>query len=73
MEKLLNGSHEFSERLSKAKRPMIVIGSEALQREDGAALQSLVQELSDKLAQSCEDSTWKVYNVLHKVRFLLVC
>lgn len=72
LQQLLDGSHAFSKRLAEAQRPMIVLGSEALKRQDGAAIQKLTLELSLKLSQSCEDKTWKVYNVLHKVRAHLV-
>lgn len=69
LEEMVKGTHPFSERLSSAQRPMIVIGSEALQRGDGSHIQTLVQELSSKLSASCDDPTWKVYNVLHKVGY----
>lgn len=63
----MKGKHEYSAKLMSAKRPMIVVGSEALQREDGPAIQRLAQELSSKLKAKSEDPTWKVYNVLQKV------
>ena len=34
LDDLINGKHEYSSKLMSAKRPMIVVGSEALQRED---------------------------------------
>ena len=46
---------------------MIVVGSEALQQKDGAYVQKLVQQLALKLSKGCDDSEWKVYNVLQKV------
>merc|ERR1740128_966237 len=66
LEDLINGKHEYSAKLMSAQRPMIVLGSEALQREDGTAIQRLAQELSAKLKAASEDPTWKIFNVLHK-------
>ena len=67
VEGLYNGSHSYAEKLLSAKRPMIVVGSEALQQKDGAYVQKLVQQLALKLSKGCDDSEWKVYNVLQKV------
>ena len=55
LDDLINGKHEYSSKLMSAKRPMIVVGSEALQREDGSAIQRLTQELSAKLKAKSED------------------
>ena len=38
LEKLANGSHPFAKKLASAKKPAIIVGSEVLQRPDGAAL-----------------------------------
>lgn len=67
LDDLINGKHKYSSKLMSAKRPMIVVGSEALQREDGSAIQRLTQELSAKLKAKSDDPTWKIFNVLHKV------
>lgn len=48
---LASGSHEFSKALKAAKKPMIVLGSQALEREDGAALLRDVQSLGRTLTQ----------------------
>lgn len=53
-----------SQKLASARRPMIVLGSEALQRPDGTALHTLVQ----KIALQCQKSEdWKTLNILHRV------
>ncbi|XP_003743952.1 NADH-ubiquinone oxidoreductase 75 kDa subunit, mitochondrial [Galendromus occidentalis] len=62
---LASGNHEFSQRLKTAKRPMIIVGSEALQREDGGAIYSAAHKLALSLQNTTED--WKVFNVLHRV------
>ncbi|WP_411016173.1 molybdopterin-dependent oxidoreductase, partial [Salmonella sp. s51884] len=61
------GKHPFSKKLSSAKRPIVVVGSGALQREDGAAIHSALTAISQKLRAGCDSSEWKVLNVLHRV------
>lgn len=61
---IASGRHEFSKKLAAANRPMIVLGSEALQRPDGAAIHALVQQI----ALNCQKSeNWKTLNILHRV------
>jgi NADH dehydrogenase (ubiquinone) Fe-S protein 1 len=68
VEALVNGSHSFSKKVSAAKKPIIIIGSTALQRADGAVLLSKVQRMCATLrAQGQIESTWPVLNVLHRV------
>jgi len=68
LEALLNGTHEYSPFLAKAKNPMIVIGSSALQRADNSALLSLTTRLAQKVREQngCSND-WRVFNVLHRV------
>ncbi|XP_067928049.1 NADH-ubiquinone oxidoreductase 75 kDa subunit, mitochondrial-like [Watersipora subatra] len=63
---LLDGSHSYADKLFSAKTPMVVVGSDAFQNEDGPQVQRLVQQLCAKLHSKCADPTWKVYNVLQK-------
>ena len=72
IESLLNGTHEYSSKLMAAKRPMVVVGTEALANEQGRSVFSLAQQLSAKLSSSLEDSEWPVYNTLHQVRVVCV-
>lgn len=67
LEQLVNGTHPFNKFLAQAKRPMIVLGSVALQRSDSAAVHGLVNKLAQKVHQAngCS-SDWKVFNVLHR-------
>ena len=62
---LAGGKHEFSQKLRAAKRPMIIVGSEALQRNDGDAVYSAAHKLALSLENT--DKDWKVFNVLHRV------
>ncbi|CAF0833742.1 unnamed protein product [Brachionus calyciflorus] len=67
LEDLLNGKHEYSKFLAKAKKPLIVLGSAALQRKDGDALLNLATRLSEKLrTQNGCPNDWRVFNVLHR-------
>lgn len=67
LQELASGKHPFCKKLSSAKRPMVVVGSGALQREDGAAIHSALTALSQKLRAGSDSSEWKVLNVLQRV------
>ncbi|XP_072393947.1 NADH-ubiquinone oxidoreductase 75 kDa subunit, mitochondrial [Diabrotica undecimpunctata] len=62
---IVSGQHPFSKKLQAAKRPLIIIGSETLERKDGGAILSAAQTLAASTASGNKD--WKVLNVLHKV------
>merc|ERR1719466_65609 len=66
LKKLADGSHPFSKKLAAASNPVVIVGSEALQRADGAAVLSLVQQIANN-AKAGTDPDWKVLNVLHRV------
>jgi len=68
LKQLAAGSHPFCSTLAAAKKPVVIVGSEALQRNDGGAVISLVQQIADNAKnQSGADPDWKVLNVLHRV------
>ncbi|XP_023335679.1 NADH-ubiquinone oxidoreductase 75 kDa subunit, mitochondrial isoform X2 [Eurytemora carolleeae] len=68
LKKLADGSHPFCKTLNSAKNPVVIVGSEALQREDGGALINLVQQIADNAkTKSGADPEWRVLNVLHRV------
>ncbi len=68
LQDIIDGKHPFSKTLSQAKQPMIVVGSGALQREDGATIHALVASLAQKTrAASQAEDGWKILNVLHRV------
>lgn len=68
LKQLANGTHAFCEVLSSAKRPVVVVGSGALQREDGVAILSAVSTIAQNArASSGVEDSWKVLNVLHRV------
>jgi NADH dehydrogenase (ubiquinone) Fe-S protein 1 len=68
LEQLADGTHPFAKRLASAKKPAVIIGTEALQRPDGAALMANAQKLAQdiKIKSGCGPN-WRVLNVLHKV------
>ncbi|XP_063069423.1 NADH-ubiquinone oxidoreductase 75 kDa subunit, mitochondrial-like [Engraulis encrasicolus] len=67
LEHIASGRHPFVKVLAQAKRPVVVVGSAALQREDGAALHAAVSTIAQKarLSSGVNDS-WRVLNVLHR-------
>ncbi|XP_030745348.1 NADH-ubiquinone oxidoreductase 75 kDa subunit, mitochondrial [Sitophilus oryzae] len=65
LQQLVSGQHEVSKKLKSAKKPLIIVGSEVLERVDGGAILSAVQKLSASTSPEVEN--WKVLNVLHKV------
>lgn len=64
-QQIVNEQHEFSKKWKSATRPVIIVGVESLERQDGSAILSAVQALA--VQTGCEDKEWKVLNVLHKV------
>uniref|UniRef100_A0A665VM01 NADH-ubiquinone oxidoreductase 75 kDa subunit, mitochondrial n=1 Tax=Echeneis naucrates TaxID=173247 RepID=A0A665VM01_ECHNA len=74
LKELANGTHPFCQVLSGAKRPVVVVGSTALQREDGAAILSTVSTIAQNArASSGVEEGWKVLNVLHRYNFSAHC
>lgn len=65
LQQLVGGEHEVSKKLKSAKKPLVIVGSEILERPDGGAILSAVQALSATTSPQVEG--WKVLNVLHKV------
>lgn len=65
LQQIVSGQHEFSKKWKSAKKPLIIVGAESLERQDGSAILSAVQALA--VQTGCEDKEWKVLNVLHKV------
>ncbi|XP_041806252.1 NADH-ubiquinone oxidoreductase 75 kDa subunit, mitochondrial isoform X1 [Chelmon rostratus] len=68
LQEIASGTHPFSQVLAKAKRPVVVVGSSCLQREDGAAIMAAVSTIAQNArVSSGVEETWKVLNVLHRV------
>ena len=70
LEQIANGSHDFAKILTDAKRPMIVLGSGALSRKDGAAVLKLAAKIAADTgmigpAGSHAEGGWNGFNILH--------
>lgn len=60
---LASGKHAFSKTLKAAKKPVVIVGSGALQRPDAAAIFNLVNKLTATVSPA---PGWQVLNVLHR-------
>lgn len=65
LQDIIDGKHQFSKKFAAAKRPMVVVGSMALQRPDGAAIHRMANSIAS--TANIEDADWKVMNILHRV------
>jgi len=65
VDELLSGQSAFSEKLSHAKNPVIVIGVSALEGKNGAGVLAKVQQLAQKVQSNGSKST-KIVNILHR-------
>ncbi|TPX42089.1 hypothetical protein SeLEV6574_g05767 [Synchytrium endobioticum] len=64
---LIDGSHPFFEKLRKAKKPMIMVGSAVLEREDAAAVLGHVAKLTEKLKANLLTTDWNGLAILQRV------
>uniref|UniRef100_A0AC34EZQ5 NADH-ubiquinone oxidoreductase 75 kDa subunit, mitochondrial n=1 Tax=Panagrolaimus sp. ES5 TaxID=591445 RepID=A0AC34EZQ5_9BILA len=64
IDELAAGKGAFGDRLKNAKRPMIIVGVDALKGPDGNAVLGKVQKLADKLRGQSGDR--KVLNILQR-------
>ncbi len=67
---IANGSHAFAKVLGDAKRPMIVLGSGAITRADGAAILALAARIAGDTgmigpAGTHAEGGWNGFNILH--------
>ncbi|XP_059427414.1 NADH-ubiquinone oxidoreductase 75 kDa subunit, mitochondrial [Carassius carassius] len=67
LQEIAAGTHPFCKDLAQAKKPVVVVGSSALQREDGAAIFKAVSTIAQNSLASSGVEGWKVLNVLHRV------
>ncbi len=61
---LADGKGDFAKVLAEAKRPMVIIGSGATARPDGAMMLSLAARIAETAAKGA-DEDWSAFNVLH--------
>ncbi|MBW8709148.1 MAG: molybdopterin-dependent oxidoreductase, partial [Alphaproteobacteria bacterium] len=70
LEQIAGGHHDFAKVLTDAKRPMIVLGSGALTRKDGAAILKLAARIASDTgmigpAGNHAEGGWNGFNILH--------
>ncbi len=63
LKELANGKGAFAKTLKAAERPMIVLGSAALRRSDGAAILALGRKVAETFDMVKEG--WNGFNLLH--------
>ncbi len=63
LEELARGRHSFADRLAEAARPMVILGTGAIARPDGAAVLALAHELAERVGLVREG--WNGFNLLH--------
>lgn len=64
LEKLSKSRSGFAKIIKDASRPVMIVGSQAFARADGAAVQALCMETAEKLKIIRDD--WNGYNVLQR-------
>ena len=47
---VLSGAHPFAKKLLAAKKPLIILGAQQLERKDGTAILSKVQQMAKHLS-----------------------
>jgi NADH dehydrogenase (ubiquinone) Fe-S protein 1 len=65
LEEIASGKHPFFDRLNKAKLPMVILGTGAVQRADGASLVECVKQISQKTPIINAQAGWNGFNILH--------
>ncbi|MBC8050167.1 MAG: NADH-quinone oxidoreductase subunit G [Chitinophagales bacterium] len=60
-----NGSHPFAKTLKDVRRPMLILGTGALMRQDGVAIADLAGQIAVSCGMVRDADGWNGYNVLH--------
>ncbi|NUX01356.1 NADH-quinone oxidoreductase subunit G [Wolbachia endosymbiont of Madathamugadia hiepei] len=64
LNEIAKGNHKFCKLLSAAKNPMIIIGQDALTRDDSESILALAGTIAENFNMVRDD--WNGFNVLHK-------
>jgi NADH-quinone oxidoreductase subunit G len=70
LDQIASGSHDFAKVLHDAKRPMIIVGADAVARKDGAAILRLAARIAADTgmigpAGTAAEGGWNGFNILH--------
>lgn len=65
LQSLAAGKHPLNKRLNSSSHPIIILGSECLQRKDAAAIHNAVRRISSNLKET-KKLDHQVFNVLHR-------
>ena len=65
LKQLADGTHPYSERLSSADLPMIMVSSLTLERSDAPSIMNYVNNLQKNTNLINEEEHWNGFNVLH--------
>lgn len=63
---ILNGSAKFSEALSGAKKPMLILGADILTRKDGQVILQYAKKIAEKYSLINDQEGWNGFNFLAK-------
>jgi NADH dehydrogenase (ubiquinone) Fe-S protein 1 len=63
---IAEGRHPFCTKIANAKLPMIIVGSETLQRPDGKAVLEAVRTIAQNSPVINKEAGWNGFNILHK-------
>ncbi len=63
LKSIIDGSHDICGEMVKAKRGMVIVGQNALRRDDGAQILAGLRAIADKTDLVTAD--WNGFNVLH--------
>ena len=62
LSEVLNGSHSFADTLKQAERPLVIVGTGALAREDGPAIEAAAMKIAEQAGAIFEG--WTGYGVV---------
>ncbi|KAH8849533.1 NADH-ubiquinone oxidoreductase 75 kDa subunit, mitochondrial [Schistosoma japonicum] len=65
LQTLAAGKHPLNKRLNSSSHPIIILGSECLQRSDAAAIHNAVRRISANLKET-KQLNYQVFNILHR-------
>eukprot|EP00056_Hartaetosiga_gracilis_P000373 m.38044 g.38044 ORF g.38044 m.38044 type:complete len:718 (+) comp10179_c0_seq1:74-2227(+) len=64
LDDIVSGKHAFSKKWNAAKKPMVIVGIDAIASENGDAVFGLSKKLA--ASHSSASESWNPFNVLHK-------